>query len=333
MPKPGCAASSTFPGSDKQAGEENETNLSPIQKFRWADYTVHTQHTYTYRVEALYGTLGNLQAKDFVEVTVTTEDPCEVGPRGHQVHFNRSAAASQAYVTQFGDKDPADVPDGAAFKWLSRGLEESLVAFIEQAKDSTYELHLCVYEFQKDNFLQALKAAIDRGVKVQLTYDAIVSYIKGKDGKNEMDTDGTPKEAGPRKKNEAAMTKNGLRFGTPDAPCRGRTGISAISHNKFIVLSKADAPGQPAKPVAVWTGSTNFTDGANLRTGQCRPRHREPGPGTAVPRPASPPVEQCHRRRSPLAQERRNALARAAHRENRSHPVSHLQPALQTHRH
>lgn len=222
----------TFPGASPGPNSPS-THNSPIQKFRWGDYTAKPNHHYQYTVQALYGQPASLEVGDSVTIEVQTEDPLQVGGGKHQVHFNRSCAASQAYVHKFGSVDPKDVPDGAAFRWLSRGLEESLIAFIERAKDETYSLHLCVYEFQKDNFLAALRQAVDRHVHVEIVYDAI-------QGKN-----------GPREKNQKAIQKHGLTD-----YCHSRANINAISHHKFIVLAHQN------EPQAVWTGSTNFTDGA-----------------------------------------------------------------------
>src|SRR5207247_6758090 len=56
---------------------------------------------------------------------------------------------------------------------------------------------------------------------------------------------------GPRVTNQAATQKHQL-----DAVCPPRTNIRSISHNKFMVLC------QNGQPLAVWTGSTNFSDGA-----------------------------------------------------------------------
>ncbi|HEY6411566.1 MAG TPA: phospholipase D-like domain-containing protein [Ktedonobacteraceae bacterium] len=223
----------TFPNMTAGPNGAMGTNIFPIQKFRWGDYTAQPGSKYTYKLQAMYGSPGALVVGDSVSVDVQTEDPLRVGNGSHQVHFNRSAAASQAYVHKFGDVDPTQVPGGAAFVWLSRGLEESLIAFIGRATDETCSLHLSVYEFQKDNFLEALRQAVDRKVNVEIIYDAIA---------------GTGK---PRDANQAAIQKHQL-----DAVCHPRTNIPSISHNKFIVLS------QNNQPLAVWTGSTNFTDGA-----------------------------------------------------------------------
>ena len=149
----------TFPGTPMQQHGAS-TQLFPIQKFRWGDYTAKPNHQYRYHVQAMYGQPGALEVGDEVTLTVQTEDPLHVGGTNHQIHFNRSAAASQAYVRKFGDADPQDVPDGAAFRWISRGLEENLIAFIARAQDETYSLHLCVYEFQKDSFLTRTRRAL-----------------------------------------------------------------------------------------------------------------------------------------------------------------------------
>ena len=223
----------TFPNMTAGPNGEKGSNIFPIQKFRWGDFTAQPGSRYTYKLQAMYGTPGSLEAGDSVTVDVQVQDSLHVGSDGHQVHFNRFAAASQAYVNLFGDKDPNQVPDGSAFRWLSRGLEENLLAFIARASDETYSLHLSVYEFQKDSFLDALRQAVDRKVNVEIIYDAI------------------PGPTGPRVLNQAAIQKHQL-----DAVCHPRTNIRSISHNKFMVLC------QNGQPLAVWTGSTNFTDGA-----------------------------------------------------------------------
>ena len=69
-------------------------------------------------------------------------------PDVHGVWFNRGVFASQAYAERFGNKPPDQVPNNAAWQWLSRGLEEALLAFIGQAADASWELHGAFYEFQ-----------------------------------------------------------------------------------------------------------------------------------------------------------------------------------------
>lgn len=292
------------------------TNRFPIQRFRWGDYTARPDHKYLYRVQALYlkdgkkpGEADALESRDEVAVIVRTENPADVGKNNgrHQIYFNRSAASSQAFVREFPNVKPnvqEEQLPAEAKEWLSRGLEEALISFIGRATDKSYSLHLCVYEFQKDLFLEALAQASARGVELEIIYDSIQTFTtrkdkgaegeegtreeskgeandsakdnNGEDNKAPQDNkrhkeptpeflaaqatypnkvidpeDNLPKEAGPRKENDKAIEKHGLR-----KYCHKRKGINSISHNKFVVLCQND------KPIAVWTGSTNFTDGA-----------------------------------------------------------------------
>jgi len=212
-----------------------DTSNSPLQKFRWGDYTTSPATKYRYTVTARYGKPGQLKDGDSVTVTVTTEDPKE---HATPVFFNRGAAASQAYNDKFGTKGPDKLGEPKrteALAWLSRGLEEAVLAFMEQAKDKSFGLHAAVYEFQKPNLVGGLKEALDRGVDVQVVY-----HFRHKGPKDKT-----------WKENKAAAKKAGLT-----AVSTQRTeDNSAIMHNKFIVLLKNGAP------IAVWTGSTNWTDG------------------------------------------------------------------------
>ncbi len=222
------------------------TARAPIQKFRWGDYTLDPGKRYRYRAVARFESADEIIAKGKeadrtrsfdgipggVSVEVTTENN-----RGHEtaVFFNRGAAASRAYNVRYGNNDPSTIPD--ALWWLSRGLEEALLGFLGQATDKSFALHAAVYEFQKDKLLDALKLAVGRGVEVKVAYHARADKTK--------------------KANEAAIKKHKIDF----AHARSAPPASAIMHNKFVVLLKKDAAGK-ATPVAVWTGSTNWTDGA-----------------------------------------------------------------------
>ncbi|MBS1913331.1 MAG: hypothetical protein JST22_15190 [Bacteroidetes bacterium] len=225
------------PGSD--AGADAPTRHHPIQKFHWGDYTTKPGRTYTYTIHAMKGTPENLDIVDSAEVEVTCEVPESVGHNGHAVHFNRSAAASQAFATRFPDLPPGDVVDPAARTWLSRGLAESLIDFIDQAKQGE-GLHLFLYEFEKDEFFEALKRASDRGVRLEILFDAILHKEPGK-----ADPQGPSLVSAPK-----------IRTFGLQKVCRGRMGHGInISHNKFMVLTDVHE-----KPQRVWSGSTNFTD-------------------------------------------------------------------------
>jgi phosphatidylserine/phosphatidylglycerophosphate/cardiolipin synthase-like enzyme len=240
-----------FPSDKNDQGITTER--APLQKFRWGDYTTDPNHRYRYRVVPRYGEPGqltpDLAGTDGVTVEVTTEDNKSSGTA---VFFNRGAAASKA----FGDKFPqikteadllGDTPLAQkARQWLSRGLEEALLAYLAQATDDSFALHAVVYEFQKPSLLAGLRQALDRGAEVKVVYHHRQKQSKGK-------PDPADKTAG---KNADAAHAAGL-----DAVCVRREADpqGAIMHNKFVVLLKKD--GEAFVPQAVWTGSTNWTDG------------------------------------------------------------------------
>ncbi len=240
------------------AGQYATTDTAPLQKFRWGDYALYPGQRYRFRVVPRYGTPGQLlwnqqgtalSDSDGVVVEVATEDPLHPET---MVIFNRAAAASEAFNQKFKNvKDVSDASAEAALarKWLSNGLEEALLAYLAQATGPDYSLHAAVYEFQKPTLLAALKAAAQRGATVDVVYHA------RQKGTDEAATDDT------KRKNEQAIADAGLA-GTPNLTLRPRQANpqAAIMHNKFVVLLKKDAAGQP-QPLAVWTGSTNWTDG------------------------------------------------------------------------
>ena len=251
----------TFEETEPNPGAGTLVTLEdhPVQAFSWGDYTAKPDHDYTYRIVARYGTPSKLTEKKddvrstpvVIRIQTETED---VSQHTHTVFFNRGVAGSQAYARKFGNLNPqewADQNNGskAAFQWLSRGLEEAIIGFIDQAKDKSFALHACVYEFNLESVLDAFMRAKKNGAEVRIVFDD----RKTKSKKTPAEATETATEAkgfthpNPRSKVEPA--KQGC-----DMIPRRQT-PSYISHNKFIVLLKN------GKPIEVWTGSTNFTKG------------------------------------------------------------------------
>jgi phosphatidylserine/phosphatidylglycerophosphate/cardiolipin synthase-like enzyme len=218
-----------FEQSEASAGELVSTRDFPVQGFLWQDFTARPGADYTYRVVALKGRPGALveHASLHVECKVKTE--AEIG-KTHSVWFNRGIAGSQAYARKFGTATPTSVGSKAE-KWLSRGLEEALLAFIASAKDKSFSLRGSFYEFSHAPVIDALALAAKRCKDMKLIIDMRVNA------------------GGPHASNKANVAAAGLT-----AHVIPRTASpSAISHNKFLILLKN------GKPVAVWTGSTNLT--------------------------------------------------------------------------
>ena len=210
------------------SGSMYSTKNHPIQSFQWADYSAKPGYKYTYTVTALKGDPENLIPIAETKIDITTESP-ESG--NQDVYFNRGTAASQEYVRRFGNLSPDKVPNNKAFEWLSRGIYEALENYVNSCVAGKHAMRIAAYEFNYLPFLQLLKSTIDRGVDVQIVYDA--------------------RKESPAKENDLQVAAVGI-----GANCKRRTeGKSYISHNKFIVKL------ENGNPISVWTGGMNFSDG------------------------------------------------------------------------
>jgi phosphatidylserine/phosphatidylglycerophosphate/cardiolipin synthase-like enzyme len=222
-----------FEVNDKGATPDHSSYENPFQEFVWGDYTLSPAHEYRYEVTARYGVPGALYDGPSVSFDVTTESESN---GAHAVFFNRGVAASQRYAEKFHNQAPQEAgPD--AYAWLSRGLAEAMTAFIGRASGPGYGLRAAVYEFTWEPILKAFADALASGADVQIVYDAVDNSTKKE------------KRAEPRDGNDLAIAHVHL------ANCEPRT-RTKIAHNKFIVLLDND------KPIEVWTGSTNITEGA-----------------------------------------------------------------------
>jgi len=225
---------------DPQPGGLYSTLEHPIQSFLWGDYTAKPNHKYTFRIRPIRGRPKNLEYGTDVTVQIRTED-VDIGE--HAIFFNRGAIASQAYARKFQNRTPdsEDLDDKATI-WLSRGLMEGALEFINRAKSSRYALCASVYEFSYIPFLEAFKKAAAAGADVKIIYEA---GSEKKDGKI-IPTSTT-------KANKLAIKKVGIQ--NLAIPRKKRKNIP---HNKFIVLLERNTP------IEVWTGSTNFTSSGFL---------------------------------------------------------------------
>ena len=249
-----------FPGQAHDPGQPIPTDLAPVQKFRWSDYAVHSETTYSYRVHGRYGkptdAKPDLQKGPTITVTAASSDEDGV----HNIVFNRAAGASQAFTRHFPKAiamieekrkhggfanltiDELDKVDPGCKEWLSRGVLAQIVSVIEQALDSKWALDIAIYEYEWHEIVDAVTAASKRGVNVRLIFHA--------------------------KKNDQQTKQNSDNASPLIAKGEARPRVtSATFHDKFIVLSKAKktAAGVERKPVTVLCGSTNFTENGLFR--------------------------------------------------------------------
>ncbi len=238
-PQPGRVAwlqgSLRFPSETAAVNTPVDSNIAPIQKYRWSDYCVYPDSSYRYKIHGVYGSPGKLRYVDGPEITVRTES---VTSGLHQIIFNRAAAASQAYTRRFGKANPDAPENQAARDWLSRGLRERLLAFLDAAQDSSWAVDVAIYEFELPETVAVLSTVLSRGARVRIVYHA-----RSEDPQTTH--------------NEETLEP------LPDTVKRSRL-TSAIFHHKFCVLSRIQPDGSK-QPVSVLTGSTNFTANAVYR--------------------------------------------------------------------
>ena len=211
---------------DNAGGELVSSQTAPFQQFRWNDYTLDTRFSYRFEIFPMTGKPCELNAGDPLTLNIR---PSQLVADDLGIYFNRGVTAAAAYMRQFKNVEPAKVADGAAYSWLSNGLRESLINFIDGAASGD-ELHIAIYEFHDQEVADCVKRAQGRGVTIDLVYHAPDLNQK------------TVKES------NHVIDQVGLR-----AVATARTKIK-ISHNKLVVHLKN------GKPRAVWTGSANFTE-------------------------------------------------------------------------
>jgi phosphatidylserine/phosphatidylglycerophosphate/cardiolipin synthase-like enzyme len=228
----------------KSGDAEKDPVLSdrcPIQKFRWSDYTVYPGSKYVYRVFPVRGTPAKPVRDEPLLVKVKTQ-----ALDGHEAAiFNRAVVSSQAFARKFPDIDKdleaarkrgvKDVSEFAmpqpALDWLSRGLFESMQAFLRSAKAGD-GLDIAIYEYHLPALADEVKAAHARGVNVRLLYHS-KSDKTSIENKHHVDETGLPPEN--------VFTRK----------------PAALMHDKFVVLRRKD--GAALKPSRVLCGSTNWT--------------------------------------------------------------------------
>jgi hypothetical protein len=231
-------------------GAKYSTLEHPIQSFLWSDYEATPDTDYEYTIVAMYGEIGALEQRHKATLKIRTE---KENDGKHGIWFNRGVVASRAYSVEFQNRELTEemynqVDDKnrvteETSKWLSRGLEEACIDYINGVPRGEM-LRVCAYEFTYVPLLNALKAAIERGVNVKIIYH------KTKANDDVIDEVGLPR----------AKLIERTRPQTP--------------HNKFIIWLDEDE-----NPKAVWTGSVNFTPSGFL--GQTNVGHVITDPGRA----------------------------------------------------
>merc|ERR1719204_661008 len=239
---------------DVRAGS-SLADARPVMAFQWSDYTAYPGQTYTYTIIPVHGKTAGKP----LPLTVRTASTLLDGTQRDVVLWNRACTGSQGFTRHFGtdmSKMAEEMSDfdkrenwAEEMAWLSRGMQEGFVAFLNKAQDENWKIRACVYEFSSIGALDEFRKAVNRDVDVKIVFDYKVDSHGENNGTGEI--------------SEETIAKVDARHAADEpknlAPCMiRRTHPCDIHHNKFIVLLEL-CDGEWV-PHSVWTGSTNFTD-------------------------------------------------------------------------
>jgi len=152
-------------------GQLFDTDKHPVQSFYWEDFTVKSGNKYVYHAIPVYGKPKNLVYGDEVSVDIQAEK--KEGTL-HSVYFNMGVSGSLAYARKFKNKRPDQMNDAEKAQvriWLSRGLEEALLGFIDNAIKNKFGLRVAFYEFTYKPVHDKLKEAVEKGCDVPMPLD------------------------------------------------------------------------------------------------------------------------------------------------------------------
>ena len=253
-----------FAKDHPQSGDHRPSTVWPFQRFWWADHSVNTGDRVRYRATPMIRVAGQLREdvdrrskwSKWAELTGDTSDRISV-------YFNRGLVISQfmsRYLEELRKKkgllsrrqalvefkkslDDHELP---IRKFLSGVLRERMLELLAQAKKEKQHVYGALYELEDEELVDALAALKSRCHLVLA--NGSIQPVKGVPASEARKKD--QNKAARRRLIDAGADMHG-RFISP----------GALGHNKFLVIaSNATKP----KPLAAWTGSTNWT-----KTGLC----------------------------------------------------------------
>ena len=250
-----------FAKDNPQPGDHRPSTVWPFQRFWWADHAVNSGDKVRYRVTPMVFTNGALveQLEGRSAWTPWTTLSGAAGD-GISAFFNRGLVISQFMARYLENlrvkeglatreealkvfKKSLDEHELPIRKFLSGVLRDRMLELLKDAVAKKRDVYAALYELEDDELIEALKKLKGRG-HIVLANGSITAN-KGEGIANARKRD-------QNKQARADLRDAGLevldRFISP----------GALGHNKFLVVANGK------KPVAAWTGSTNWT-----KTGLC----------------------------------------------------------------
>lgn len=223
-------------GPDVPEGTRRPTTEWPIQKYLWSDFAVNAGDEVAYRVIPMVGPETAL-TEATAEASAWSA-PVVIGAEteGHAAcYFNRGIVASQWLARLLPDEQPSQklekeiaTPESRIRQFLAGPIRDELLRLLTEAASSKAHVYAALFELNDPELIPLLKA-LKKRAHIVLGNGSVAK--KGEDENAEA---------------RAALSGCDIRD--------RMTAPRALAHNKFLVLCDADK-----QPVAVWTGSTNWT--------------------------------------------------------------------------
>jgi phosphatidylserine/phosphatidylglycerophosphate/cardiolipin synthase-like enzyme len=237
-----------FEGDEAPAGTFKPSTVWPIQKYAWSDYSLQAGDRVRYRVVPMVGPKDGLQpreelASEWTDVVAATPDADD----GLSAYFNRGVVATQ-FVSRSLDpgqspadrqrrlKEVIDTVDDPLRNFLSGELRVRMLKLLADAASGGSRVYAALYELNDPELIGGLTALGDRAA-------VVLANGATKDP-----------QVGESEAAEAELIKAGVTVHRRYVDTRRH-----FDHHKYLVLCDGDD-----RPVAAWTGSTNWTE-----TGLC----------------------------------------------------------------
>jgi len=253
-----------FKGDKAKPGERRPSTEWPFQRFSWADHSVDTGDRVRYRVVPMIHDEDGLHENvtERSEWTPWLEVSSAAGP-DVAVAFNRGLVISQ-FMARYLEKLRVEqkletLKDALAFfketlddhelpirTFLSGVLRTELLTLLQEARKKKQHVFGALYELEDHELIDALAKLGSRGHLVLAN-----GSIQKKKGET---------SAAARKRDQNQEARKLLKSKKLEIHNR-MISPGALGHNKFLVVAGGVSK---MKPLAVWTGSTNWT-----KTGLC----------------------------------------------------------------
>jgi phosphatidylserine/phosphatidylglycerophosphate/cardiolipin synthase-like enzyme len=251
-------AFAVFKNTKKQNGQSKNrtTEQFPVQKFYWKDPYARLvgektkSYKFRYKIVPLQGKPGSLTEMTSFPILITNEvELTSKCSESLSATFNRGLISTQHVSKALGYKankqallDKIEDENSQLRKDLTGQTLGTLLAFVARAKGSD-QIYAALYELTDTELIDAL---VSLGKRLNIVLADIAEKPAGSDDSSK----GAKKKAPEGPENDPAWNK--LKDSAQTALYR-RPPSSHIVHNKFLIYVKGN------KPVAVLTGSTNWT--------------------------------------------------------------------------